>query len=276
MVSFVLSPLRIVTLCCVLVCLTSIVFLYALYRPLHSSTLQLTDTDALLKETADHVYPSSRTNITLKEKINGMHVLSKVKGLSRLEPTYIPRDDITTTVYMLYSDISSPLYDLFTLHKRATKYCDVDTTAEGCDIRLPRSYTYDELSLKMLDSLDIMCRAPHKTDYYVKIDDDLIMSESMLDKIIRKMATTDCQVTGSIALDYAFYWPEGQMYIFTRNILETACKNMPYITDVYPNEDITFGLLLNSTDPGMFCSNGWPRNHWHKHYSDRRVEINYK
>ncbi|KAJ2656554.1 hypothetical protein IWW48_004972 [Coemansia sp. RSA 1200] len=224
----------------------------------------------------NYVYPSSRARITLQSKFGGMHVLSRARELNSLESTHTPRDNLTTTVFMLYSEISSPLHDLFTLHKRATKYCDADTKVAGvCDVRLPRSYTYAELSLKLLDSLDIMCREPLKTDYYVKIDDDLIMSESMLDRMIRKMATTDCQVAGSIALDYAFYWPEGQIYIFTRCILETACKNMPYIADVYPNEDITFGLLLNSTDTSMFCDNMWPRNHWHKHYSDSRVEINY-
>ncbi|KAJ1791288.1 hypothetical protein LPJ59_005016 [Coemansia sp. RSA 2399] len=176
---------------------------------------------------------------------------------------------------MFRGDISSPLYDLFALHKRATRYCDNDTTVDGCNVKLPNNYKWGNLSDKLLDALEVMCKEPEKTDFYVKIDDDLIMSESKLDEILKAMATTDCQVAGGIARDFGFYWPVGQIYIFKRAILEKICPQLP-VTDVFhSSEDITFGSLLNSTDKSMFCSVVTPTNHWHKNYKDQRVEVKY-
>ncbi|KAJ2400527.1 hypothetical protein GGI23_001983 [Coemansia sp. RSA 2559] len=114
-----------------------------------------------------------------------------------------------------------------------------------------------------------------KTDFYVKIDDDLIMSESKLDEILKVMAATDCQVAGGIALDYGFYWPLGQVYIFKRTIMEMICPQLPVTNVFHSSEDITFGSLLNSTDKSMFCGLNKPKNHWHKDYKDQRVEIKY-
>ncbi|KAJ2209850.1 hypothetical protein EV179_006509, partial [Coemansia sp. RSA 487] len=60
-------------------------------------------------------------------------ILPYVKQLSKLKPTHPAPADITTTIFMFRGDFSSPLFDLFTLQKRATKFCDKDTKAEGCD-----------------------------------------------------------------------------------------------------------------------------------------------
>ncbi|KAJ2668124.1 hypothetical protein GGI25_006482, partial [Coemansia spiralis] len=226
-----------------------------------------------LKEEAP---PSSRVKLSLFGH-PGLQspILPAVKELSSLDSVYPAKPNISTTVFMFRSDFSSPYHDIFALHERAVKYCDKGTSVGGCDVKLPGNYKYETLSLKLLDTLDVMCRSTERTDYYVKIDDDLIMSNSMLEQIIRKMSTTDCQAAGRIALDYEFYWVEGQMYIFTKSILNRICKNLPDVTDVYPNEDITFGYVLNTTDTNSFCDINVPRHFWHKHYNDQRVEINY-
>ncbi|KAJ2668328.1 hypothetical protein GGI25_006462, partial [Coemansia spiralis] len=113
----------------------------------------------------------------------------------------------------------------------------------GCDVKLPNNYKWGNLSYKLLDSLKVMCGSPNKTDFYVKIDDDLIMPESKLEEIIRKMATTECQVAGGIAVDFPFYWAVGQIYIFKRSVFEDICKRLtPKV--IHPgSEDITFGVL---------------------------------
>ncbi|KAJ1663250.1 hypothetical protein EV178_005140 [Coemansia sp. RSA 1646] len=202
-------------------------------------------------------------------------ILPYVKQLSKLKPTHPAPADITTTIFMFRGDFSSPLFDLFTLQKRATKFCDKDTKAEGCDVRLKESYKWGTLSSKLVDSLDVMCNSMKRTDFYVKIDDDLIMSESRLDEIIRTMASTDCQVAGGIAVDYRFYWAVGQIYVFKRAILDDICQKLPTATKLHAHEDIAFGMLINSTDKSMFCSLDRPTNHWHKNYKDQRVEIHY-
>ncbi|KAI9503860.1 hypothetical protein BX070DRAFT_246009 [Coemansia spiralis] len=220
--------------------------------------------------------PSSRVRQSLIEQIGSQEpILPAVEELFLLDPVYPEKQNISTTVFMFRFDSSSPYHDIFALHKRAVKYCDKSTNVDGCDVKLPRNYKYEILSSKLLDALDVMCKSEEKTDYYVKIDDDLIMSDSMLDQIIRKMSTTNCQAAGRIALDYEFYWVEGQIYIFTKAILNRICKNLPDVTDVYPNEDITFGYVLNTTDSSLFCNVRNPQQFWHKHYVDQRVEINY-
>ncbi|KAJ1662834.1 hypothetical protein EV178_005531 [Coemansia sp. RSA 1646] len=184
-------------------------------------------------------------------------------------------ENITSTVFMFRGDFSSDFYDLFSLQKRAVRYCDNDTTISGCDVKLPRNYKWGTLSSKLLDALEVMCKAPKKTDFYVKIDDDLIMSESKLDEVIKRMSTTDCQVSGRIARDFEFYWAVGQIYIFKRAILETICAKLPITRQLHGSEDISFGSFINSTDRSMFCDLDTPRNHWHKDYSDKRIKIEY-
>ncbi|KAJ2512503.1 hypothetical protein GGI11_004600 [Coemansia sp. RSA 2049] len=195
--------------------------------------------------------------------------------LYKLKPVREAAENITSTVFMFRGDFSSDFYDIFTLHKRATRYCDKDTTVDGCDVRLPRNYKWWTLSSKLVDALEVMCKEPEKTDFYVKIDDDLIMSERKLDEVIRRMAATDCQVAGGIAADHGYYWPVGQVYIFTRAILERLCLLYPITRELHSSEDITFGRLLNSSDTSMFCNLDRPRNHWHKDYKDRRVRISH-
>ncbi|KAJ2856190.1 hypothetical protein GGI22_003893 [Coemansia erecta] len=202
-------------------------------------------------------------------------LLPRVKELYSLEPVRTAPENITTTVFMFRGDFSSDFYDLFALQKRAIRYCDNDTTVEGCDVKLPRNYKWGTLSYKLLDALEQMCNSPEKTDFYVKIDDDLIMSDSMLDEVIKVMATTNCQVSGSIARDFGFYWPVGQIYIFKRAILEQVCAKLPITRQLHGSEDITFGSFINSTDRTMFCNLENPKNHWHKDYKDQRVEIRY-
>ncbi|KAI9500810.1 hypothetical protein GGI26_006116 [Coemansia sp. RSA 1358] len=220
------------------------------------------------------VKPESRTY--LEEKPGGMHVLGHAKELSSLDMVHPLKKNISTTLFMFRGDFASPMFDLFVLQKRAKKFCDKSTTVGGCDVRLAHDYKYETLSSKLLDSLDVMCRSAERTDFYAKIDDDLIMSESMFNDVIKKMSTTDCQVAGGIAVDYAFYWAVGQIYIFTRSVFEEVCEKLPHVNTIYPNEDITFGLILNSTDTNRFCSLVRPQSHWHKHYSDQRVDISYQ
>ncbi|KAJ2546137.1 hypothetical protein EV175_005710, partial [Coemansia sp. RSA 1933] len=223
---------------------------------------------------------SSGTNDSLNVPAKTESVALKLplpyaEELSSLVSTRPVPTDITTTVFMFRGDFSSPLFDLFALQKRAIKFCDKDAKAEGCGVLLEKSYKWDTLSLKLVDSLKIMCSSMKRTDFYVKIDDDLIMPESKLDEIIRKMATTDCQVAGGIAVDYPFYWPVGQIYIFKRSIFDDICRKLPTATVRHSHEDIAFGGLIDSTNKSMFCSLDKPKNHWHKHYSDHRVKIDY-
>ncbi|KAJ1767498.1 hypothetical protein IW140_005459 [Coemansia sp. RSA 1813] len=209
------------------------------------------------------------------DEYKGKPHLPAADELYSLKPVREASEDITSTVFMFRGDFSSPLYDLFSLHKRATRYCDKDTNADGCDVKLPRNYKWSNLSDKLLDALEHMCKAPEKTDFYVKIDDDLIMSESKLDEVMKVMATTDCQIAGGIARDYGFYWAVGKIYIFKRAILEKICSQVPITNMYFIGEDMTFGSLLNTTDRSMFCNLGRPQNHWHKDYEDHRVTIKY-
>ncbi|KAJ1737411.1 hypothetical protein LPJ72_000518 [Coemansia sp. Benny D160-2] len=202
-------------------------------------------------------------------------LLPYVKELYSLEPVREAPKKITSTLFMFRGDFSSNLYDVFALQKRATRYCDNDTRADGCDVRLPRNYKWGTLSSKLADTLELICKAPEKTDFYVKIDDDLIMSESKFDEVLKIMSTTDCQVAGGIARDYGFYWPLGQMYIFKRAILEQICAKLPVEKLFHPHEDIAFGSFLNSTDKSMFCNLNFPPNHWHRKYKDRRLQIKF-
>ncbi|KAJ2750609.1 hypothetical protein H4S06_004331, partial [Coemansia sp. BCRC 34490] len=134
-----------------------------------------------------------RYRIPLLPHVRNMYSMKRVREAPR---------EITSTVFMLRGDFSSDFYDLFALQKRATRYCDNDTKADGCDVKLPRSYRWGTLSSKLVDALELMCKEPVKTDFYAKIDDDLIMSESKFDDALRVMAETDCQVSGGIARDY--------------------------------------------------------------------------
>ncbi|KAJ2384865.1 hypothetical protein GGI23_006837, partial [Coemansia sp. RSA 2559] len=96
------------------------------------------------------------------------------------------------------------------------------------------------------------------------------MSDSKLDEVIRVMAATDCQVGGGIMAARKFYWPLGQVYIFKRAILEQFCQKFPITRKLHSSEDISFGLILDSSDPNMFCHLNKPANHWHIDYQDQR------
>ncbi|KAJ2004565.1 hypothetical protein GGI02_000898 [Coemansia sp. RSA 2322] len=208
--------------------------------------------------------------------VNGR--LPGVKNLFSLESTIPVKDRITTTSFMFRGDFSSPIHDLFVLHKRALKICDKDTKADGCDIKLANNYTWFTLGAKLLDTLEILCKVDDdkKTDFYIKYDDDLLMSETKLEEIIRKMASTRCQFAGGIALDFPYYWAVGQIYIFKRSIFDTACRNLPtFAREGLHSEDILMGRLINSTNTNAFCSLESPKNHWHASYNDQRVEIKY-
>ncbi|KAJ2003824.1 hypothetical protein GGI04_002828, partial [Coemansia thaxteri] len=126
--------------------------------------------------------------------------LPDVKELSSLESILPVRKHPTSTLFMFRGDFSSPYYDIFALHKRATRICDKDTKAGGCDIKLAKNYKWGTLAEKLVDTLDLFCKHSDskKTDFYVKIDDDLIMPESKLDEILAKMASTHCQFAGGI------------------------------------------------------------------------------
>ncbi|KAJ2006255.1 hypothetical protein GGI04_001939 [Coemansia thaxteri] len=205
-------------------------------------------------------------------------VLPIVRQLGDIKPTIPVKDNITTTIYMYRGDFSSPYHDIFALHMKALKICDKDTKTGGCDVKLKSNYKYGNLSVKTVDTLKMFCQYSEdkKTDFYVKVDDDLIMSASKLDEIIRQMAATPCQVAGSIA-DYSpFYWPGGQIYIYTRAALEIACKRLPtFQISQYNAEDVTFGGIINSSDPDTVCNLDAPPNHWHINYKDKRVKIHY-
>ncbi|KAJ2609721.1 hypothetical protein EV177_004322 [Coemansia sp. RSA 1804] len=207
-----------------------------------------------------------RYQIPLLPHVRNMYSMKRVREAPK---------EITSTVFMLRGDFSSDFYDLFALQKRATRYCDNDTKADGCDVKLPRSYRWGTLSSKLVDALELMCKEPVKTDFYAKIDDDLIMSESKFDDALRVMAETDCQVSGGIARDYGFYWPLGQIYIFKRAILEKICARFPVTISLPGSEDISFGKLINSTDRDMFCNLHGRDNHWHRQYKDDHLRIKY-
>ncbi|KAJ2505491.1 hypothetical protein GGI11_006989 [Coemansia sp. RSA 2049] len=201
--------------------------------------------------------------------------LPYAEELSALAPVRPAPKKVTTTVFMFRGDFSSPLFDLFTLQKRAIKFCDNETKVEGCDVHLEKSYRWGTLSSKLVDSLKVMCNSMKRTDFYVKIDDDLIMSETELERIIRTMGSTDCQVGGGIAVNYPFYWPVGQIYIFKRAVFDDICQKLPHATNLHSHEDIALGMLINSVDQKMFCSLDKPRSHWHKKYRDQRVRVEY-
>ncbi|KAJ2514725.1 hypothetical protein GGI11_000850 [Coemansia sp. RSA 2049] len=210
----------------------------------------------------------------IEEQRNKPHLPHPAELYSLKRVRKVP-EKVTSTIFMFRGDFSSDLYDLFAIQKRATRYCDKDTTVDGCDVKLAKNYKWGTLSEKLFDSLELMCKAPEKTDFYVKIDDDLIMPESKLEDAMRTMAATDCQVAGGIAVDYGFYWAVGQIYIFKRAVLEKICPQLPVTNIFHSSEDISFGSLLNTTDKSMFCNLHKPENHWHKKYKDRRVEIKY-
>ncbi|KAG2175054.1 hypothetical protein INT43_006116 [Umbelopsis isabellina] len=206
----------------------------------------------------------------------GKQYLPYAPELSSLHDT-VPRSagNITSTVFMLRSDFSSPLYDLFAIHERAIQVCDKDTKLDGCDVRLKNNYSYTTLSNKLVETLKHLCSSKIRTDFYVKIDDDLIMPQSTLDNILEKMSTTKCQVGGGIAVDYPYYWPVGQLYVFKRKMMDDICAKLPEFKVELTSEDITIGSIWNSTNTEMFCSLDVPKNHWHKSYKDHRVSIQY-
>lgn len=206
----------------------------------------------------------------------GKQYLSYAPELSNL-PDTLPRSsgNMTSTVFMFRSDFSSPLYDLFALHERAIQVCDKDTKLDGCDVRLENNYNYTTLSSKLVETLKHLCSSRTRTDFYVKIDDDLIMPQSTLDNLMEKMSTTKCQVGGGIAVDYPYYWPVGQLYIFKRKMMDDICAKLPGFKVELASEDITIGSMWNSTNTEMFCSLDLPANHWHKSYKDHRVSIQY-
>ncbi|KAJ2008336.1 hypothetical protein GGI04_001179 [Coemansia thaxteri] len=175
--------------------------------------------------------------------VNGR--LPGVKNLFSLESTIPVKDRITTTSFMFRGDFSSPIHDLFVLHKRALKICDKDTKADGCDIKLANNYTWFTLGAKLLDTLEILCKVDDdkKTDFYIKYDDDLLMSETKLEEIIRKMASTRCQFAGGIALDFPYYWAVGQIYIFKSNT-----DAIVFAPDTGANADPGIVTILGDSD----------------------------
>ncbi|KAJ2006983.1 hypothetical protein GGI04_001695 [Coemansia thaxteri] len=179
---------------------------------------------------------------------------------------------------MFRGDFSSPYTDIFALHKRATKICDKDTKFSGCDIKLEKNYKWGTLSNKLVDTLSMYCKYPEdkKTDFYVKIDDDLIMPESKLEEVLQKMAETPCQYAGGMISHSGFYWALGQMYIIKRSIFDDICKKLPTYKVTRPDaEDITMGHIVDSQDFNAVCELNKPDNHWHIDYEDQRVKINY-
>jgi hypothetical protein len=215
--------------------------------------------------------------VTFSAAASAAKLLPYAPELSTLEDTKlrISSANITSTVFMLRSDSSSPLYDLFALHERAIQFCDKDTKLDGCDVKLKHNYNFSTLSNKLVETLNYLCSSKIKTDFYIKADDDLIMAQSALDMLLEKMATTKCQVGGGIAVDFPYYWPVGQIYIFKREMMEDICTKLPTFKITDSHEDRTIGQIWNSTDIDKFCSLDEPTNHWHKLYRDNRVTIQY-
>ncbi|KAJ2470183.1 hypothetical protein GGI02_003095 [Coemansia sp. RSA 2322] len=161
---------------------------------------------------------------------------------------------------------------------QALKICDKDTKTSGCDVKLTNNYKYGNLTLKMVETIKMFCNHSEdkKTDFYVKIDDDLIMSPSKLDEIVRHMAATPCQFAGGFYIHLDFYYPSGQIYIFSRAVLDSVCKKLPTARLFSPwAEDLAFGGLVDSHDTNYTCSIKAPANHWHINYKDKRVKVHY-
>ncbi|CAN6675186.1 hypothetical protein TRVA0_109S00144 [Trichomonascus vanleenenianus] len=247
------------------------IFLFILYRAMINDFL----TAVVPNSSKQQQFPYAHEMELLLSANYSPESMTYPDGLESLPPVNVVPEYITSTIFMFRGDFSSNFYDLFSLQKRAIKVCDKNTTIKGCDMRLSNNYKWDTLSNKLIDTLGTLCNRTEKTDFYAKIDDDLIMSESKFDEIIRKMASTNCQVLGVMSLGYPFYWATGQIYIFKRGILDYACKKIPTFEINHSHEDILFGTLLNSTNRDLFCNLDTPYNHWHIDYEDRRVKIHY-
>ncbi|PVU87820.1 hypothetical protein BB560_006430 [Smittium megazygosporum] len=178
--------------------------------------------------------------------------------------------------YMFRGPFSSKHIDIFANQLNSDIVCDADYKDETCTLNLNSNYNWFSLSTKLRDLLVHYCTKDIENTVFVKMDDDLIVSNGQLNKLIERFSKTDCLLAGDIATDYPFYWGLGKLYLFKSSALLKICntevlEEKPFIR----NEDIYMGYLLNITDTSKVCGINKFIDYYHKYYSDHRVRISY-
>ncbi|PVU93303.1 hypothetical protein BB560_006005 [Smittium megazygosporum] len=178
--------------------------------------------------------------------------------------------------YMFRGPFSSKYIDIFANQLNSDIVCDADYKDETCTLNLNSNYNWFSLSTKLRDLLVHYCTKDIKNTVFVKMDDDLIVSNGQLNKLIERFSKSECLYSGEIYSNFPFYWAHGKMYLFKSSALLRICntevlEEKPFIR----NEDIYMGYLLNITDTSKVCGINKFIDYYHKYYSDHRVRISY-
>ncbi|PVV03347.1 hypothetical protein BB560_002174 [Smittium megazygosporum] len=178
--------------------------------------------------------------------------------------------------YVFRGPFSSKHTDIFANQLNSDIVCDANYKDETCTINLKSNYDWFSLSTKLRDLLVLYCTKDIEDTVFVKMDDDLIVSNGQLNKLIERFSKSDCLYAGDMATDFPFYWALGKLYLFKSSALLKICntevlKEKPF----HSSEDIYMGYLLNITDTSKVCGINKFINYYHKHYSDHRVKISY-
>ncbi|PVV02918.1 hypothetical protein BB560_002616 [Smittium megazygosporum] len=181
-----------------------------------------------------------------------------------------------TIKYMFRGPFSSKYVDLFASQLNSDIVCDADYKDEACTINLQSNYKWGTLSSKLRDLLAYYCQRDISNTVFIKIDDDLIISNRELNRLIDRFSKSDCLLAGHIATDFPFYWATGQIYLFKSSELMRIC-NKPILKEepFHGSEDIYLGYLFNIVDKNKVCDIDKYTEYFHKEYSDERLNITY-
>ncbi|KAI8318561.1 hypothetical protein GQ54DRAFT_300202, partial [Martensiomyces pterosporus] len=161
------------------------------------------------------------------------------------------------------------------------KVCD-KSSRFACDIRLPKDYTYLQLGDKSRDTIEYLCskegtKYRDSYDIFVKVDDDVLFFPPDIQDALDKV-----EVDGKAMLGYlrvwndGTIWPQGSMYMFTRETLDELCKSEEARKQLNGRkEDVNFGKALSVLGNVTYYNLDHIAKIHHIQYRSSRVYVQY-
>ncbi|KAI1288993.1 hypothetical protein EDD11_009451 [Mortierella claussenii] len=207
----------------------------------------------------------------MESEVDHLHTLSGNNSVSSPKTNY--------DIYMYIGCTISPLAAVFWHFNQAIKVCDEGNLDSACSIKMKRNYSYDSLGRKAKDWLlsDDFNAVISRNDVVVKLDDDTIISKTVLDALVQEFAASDCNYAGNMRKsEEGFYWSDGPLLMVKTDYVRAKIKENRDVLDFYDKaEDVQMGALLNITSDSLVCNVDLDVFR-HRFYEDKRLSIRFK
>ncbi|KAF9917731.1 hypothetical protein BX616_000092 [Lobosporangium transversale] len=190
-----------------------------------------------------------------------------------------PSNSVKYDIFMYIGCTVSPFAAVLWHFNQAVKVCDADNLDSSCNIKMNKNYNYDFLGHKAKDWLlsSDFNTLLDRSDVVVKLDDDTIISKTILDNLVSEFAAADCKYAGNMRKTQAgFYWSNGPLFMVKTDYLRSKLKDNSGVLSYYNKaEDVQMGALLDITNSDLICNVDLDTFR-HRYYEDKRLSIRYK